>query len=224
MSERQAAEQVAAAERDAKAVELRSGGASYRTIARELGIATSTAYDAVQAGLAAVRREPSQELIELEAEHLDRLRREALAVLEARHPLVQGGEVVMHAGPVLGAIRALLAVAERRAKLLGLDAPTRVDTRLSLTAAWEQASLQERDAVLDQEIREIEDELARRGHPRTPREPRQRWAPPDQAEALAEAVEAALDAAGVPEADREAAYDAVEARLRATGNGDGGPR
>jgi hypothetical protein len=227
--------EVAAAERDARAVQLRASGASYRTIARELHIATSTAYDAVQAGLQAVRREPSEHLIELEAAHLDRLRREALDVLTARHPLVQAGEIVhdtdgheLHdAGPVIAAIRALLGIAERRAKLLGLDAPTRVDLRATLAHAWAQATLEERDWVIEQEIAELREEQARR-HPGPPTPPVVETmlpepAPPgDQAEILARTVEAALDAAGVPPEAREPAYRAVEHQLRHRGTG--GPR
>ena len=84
------------------------------------------------------------------AERLDDLRRELYAVLEAKHPLVQqgrvvrvgeaaideegkpyieevGGEELLDAGPKLLAIRTLLRLEERHAKLHGLDVPVRVD-------------------------------------------------------------------------------------------------
>ena len=78
-------------------------------------------------------RESGEELLALELERLDRLARAAEEVLEAHHVKVAGGEIVYdEAGqpledtkPVLEAIDRLLKIQERRARLLGLDAPVK---------------------------------------------------------------------------------------------------
>jgi hypothetical protein len=137
------APRVDAAQRDARALELRAAGASYRQIAEQLGVSVSTAWTCVERGLDRTRREPAGRLRQIEAERLDRLQVEAIQVLRAHHYVVQGGEVVTHNGqelvdhgPTLAAIRTLLAVAERRAKLEGLDAPRKEEI---LTRQAEQA-------------------------------------------------------------------------------------
>jgi hypothetical protein len=132
------APRVDAADRDAQALELRADGASYRQIAERLGVSISTAWTCVERGLDRTRREPADRLRVLEGERLDRLQDAAVQVLQARHVVVSGGKVVKGAdgsplvdhGPTLAAVRTLLAVQERRAKLFGLDAPVKVDAKL----------------------------------------------------------------------------------------------
>lgn len=130
------------ARRDAEAAELRARGLTYQQIADEVGFPDrSNARKAVQRALADTLREPADELRQIQLAQLDRLTREALKVLERRHITVSQGRVVKDdAGatieddaPVLAAIDRLLKIAERRSKLLGLDAPSRVEV-MSLDA------------------------------------------------------------------------------------------
>ena len=144
-----------AAERDAKALELRKDGLTYTQIAERLGISRSTAHKHVTRGLHRTRQEPAEELRRLEAERLNQLWAEAMAVLRRRHLLVQSGKVVKgddgqpitDDGPVLQATTTLLRVMERRARLFGLDAPARHEV-LTLDA-------------INAEIRQLEEQLSK---------------------------------------------------------------
>jgi hypothetical protein len=99
---------VAAAEKRRQAVELRKAGATFEEIAQAVGYGSKgAAYRAVETELRNAVREPVRELIELETARLD-------LMLRALWPSVARGQ--------LGAIDRALRVAERRARLLGLDA------------------------------------------------------------------------------------------------------
>lgn len=149
---RRSVEQV---DRDNRAVELRRRNLNYRQIANELGFSSvSSAYEAVQRGLADSVAETNDEVRRQELDRLDDLARAALRVLARTHyVLSQGkaaahpetGELLVDDGPTLAAIGQLLKIMERRAKYLGLDAPAKVEL-LSL------------DAV-DEEIRKLSAEL-----------------------------------------------------------------
>jgi hypothetical protein len=102
---------LASHERHLQALELRKAGASYRTIAEQLGYrGVSGAFKAVTSALKATLKEPAEELRTLELERLD-------AMLLPLWRRVQNGDEK--------AVDRVLRIAERRAKLLGLDAPTR---------------------------------------------------------------------------------------------------
>lgn len=126
------------AERDARACRLRSEGRSYAEIARELGFSEPTvARRAVERALVAVVAEPAGQLRTLELARLDLLLGKAWAVLQAEHIAVSQGRVIIDPrngepmtdhGPVLAAIDRVLRIMERRSKLLGLDAPIKVET------------------------------------------------------------------------------------------------
>ena len=97
-----------------RALNLRRSGASFQSIADQLGIGKSTAHKCVTTALAAVRRENyslAEEVMVLEANRLD-------AMQLGIWPAVLQGD--------LPAIQTVLKIMERRAKLLGLDAPTKV--------------------------------------------------------------------------------------------------
>ncbi|WP_377271914.1 helix-turn-helix domain-containing protein [Peterkaempfera sp. SMS 1(5)a] len=122
-----------AAQRRANALELRSHGLTYDQIAEHLGISKSAAFETVQQGLADTVAEPAAAARKLELDRLDVLYQAAMRVLEAQHLTVSHGKVVQHDGapleddgPVLNAIDRLVRISERRARLLGLDAPNRV--------------------------------------------------------------------------------------------------
>lgn len=141
---------VETAERDAEACRLRSRGLSYRKIAAELGTDVATAHEAVQRALRAVVQEAAEDVRAIELDRLDRMHREVMAVLERQHVTVSNGKVVsrivgwqepnadgerkpiweevLDDAPVLAAVDRLLKIQERRAKLLGLDAPAKQQT------------------------------------------------------------------------------------------------
>jgi len=122
------------AQRDAEACRLRVRGLSYGEIATQLGYANDTAASlAIRRQLAATVTEAANELRQFEVERLNIYERAALGVLERKHVTVSQGRIIMMGdtpllddAPVLAAIDRLLKIQERRAKLLGLDAPTRV--------------------------------------------------------------------------------------------------
>jgi hypothetical protein len=126
------------AERDAKACRMRSEGRNYDEVATALGFTDrSTARRAVERGLLAVVAEPAAHLRTLELARLDILLSKAWEVLQAEHIVVSQGRVMEHPvtgepmvdhQPVLHAIDRVLRISERRCKLLGLDAPVRIET------------------------------------------------------------------------------------------------
>lgn len=121
------------AEEQAEALKLRATGMTYRQIAEQQGVHESTAKRRVDSALAATVQEPADELRTLEAHRLDLLFQ--IAAQQASN-----GKLV--------AIDRCLAIMDRRAKLLGLDAPIRIEEHVITE-----------DAV-DAEIRRLEGELA----------------------------------------------------------------
>ncbi len=122
-----------AAERQAKALQLRLGGASFEQIGRQLGgITPQRAHQLYKQALNRVVRQPNQEIIDLEVARLDQL-------LVAMWPKAMGGSG--------WAVDRCLGIMKRRAELLGLDAPTRHEVMTI-------------DAI-DAEIRQLEAELTR---------------------------------------------------------------
>lgn len=102
-----------AAYRRQQALQLRLSGASYPTIAQALGVSVSVAYKDVQRELESVKAQHDGEresLLSLELERIDRMMR-------AHWPqAIQGHQ---------GATDRVLKLMERRARLLGLDAPVK---------------------------------------------------------------------------------------------------
>jgi len=125
---------LASAERDREACRLRTRGVTYQQISDQLGYGGEAhARRAVKLCLAAIQTEGAEELRALQLDQLDYLTAQALGVLERRHLTITptgkivhaDGEPVLDDGPVLQAIDRLLRIQERRAKLMGLDAPQR---------------------------------------------------------------------------------------------------
>lgn len=112
-------------ERRRRAIDMRNAGAQWQAIADELGYASrGAAYTDVVRALAAARagmETTAAEYRDAEVAKLDQLEAEAVAVLLADHE---------DDGVTLRAVQTVLRIAERRAKLLGLDSPD----RLTLTA------------------------------------------------------------------------------------------
>lgn len=128
------------AERDAEAAALRAQRWSYAAIANHLGMSENNARIAVKRALTAIVEEPARELLRLEAEALDALYTEALAVLQRDHVTVSHGKVItttdpetgvakplLDDGPKLAAIDRLVKVRESYRKLFGIDQPSKVE-------------------------------------------------------------------------------------------------
>lgn len=151
---------IATRERDARALELRRRGLNYDQIAAQMGWrAVSSAYASVQRALADSTYEAADEVRAIEAARLDELTRVLHRVLATRHYVVSAatGRIARHPAtdeplqddaPTIHAVAGLIRIAERRAKLLGLDAPTRHEVITT-------------DA-LDAEIRRLEAQLGGR--------------------------------------------------------------
>lgn len=103
---------IEAATKRARALELRKAGATYDVIATQVGYSNrGNAYRAIQTALKEITAEPAREVITLELERLD-------AMLLGLWPQARKGN--------LGAVDRVLRIQERRARLLGLDSPSRV--------------------------------------------------------------------------------------------------
>ena len=110
---------ITAAERRAKAFELRKAGLNYQKIGDQIGITRQAAHGLVTTALRKLNEktaEDAAELTRLELERLDDC--QAVAVHEMRTGSNR-----------LPAIDRILRIQERRAKLLGLDAPDRLAVR-----------------------------------------------------------------------------------------------
>lgn len=131
------------AERDAEACRLRIAGWSYQRISDELGYgAQQHASVAVRKQLAAVPKEAAAELIEVEAQRLDKLQAMADDLAAKEYLLIQAGKVVVDPetgmrvtddGPVLSAMKMALDIQVSRRRLLGLDAPSSVTSTVQVS-------------------------------------------------------------------------------------------
>ena len=123
------------AERDRNAVQLRSRGQTYQQISDELGYGNlSNARRAVKKALEGIIVDAREDFIKLQLDELDMMTRSVIEVLETKHYVVSEGRIVYRGdkellddSPVLQAVDRLLKISDRRAKLLGLDAPKRVE-------------------------------------------------------------------------------------------------
>ena len=115
-----------------KALDLRLSGASYRQIAAALSTDVGTAHKDVQRALRETMQEAGDGVRKVEVARLDRL-------LLAVWPKAVAGDTA--------AVHTALRIMERRAVMLGLDAPLRIDMAGEARAAAERAGL-DPDAVV----------------------------------------------------------------------------
>lgn len=128
-------------DREIEAINYRRMGMTYSDIAKTLGYADHVgALRAVKRGMRKALQEPADELRELEAARLDRAQ-------EKIWPKVEEGDV--------RAITALLRIMERRAKLLGLDAPLKIQQDIAVFDGM---------SDLDREVQRLAELLASNGH------------------------------------------------------------
>lgn len=115
-------------------LEMRRDKTPWQQIVDELGYAgigpACTDYKRVIEGLRKDVALTRDEHVHEELEHLEMLTRKALDIMTREHTKWVGGEDGHEQpdyGPALQAIEALRRLSERRSKLLGTDAPTRVE-------------------------------------------------------------------------------------------------
>lgn len=118
--------------RRSRALNLRLAGLTYREIADREDVSVRTAYNDVQAALKLTLQEPADSVRAQELARLDRMQRSVW-------PQVLSGDV--KAGEYL------LKVMDRRARLLGLDAPRRIDITALIRRRAEAAGLDPAEAV-----------------------------------------------------------------------------
>lgn len=109
-----ASAKVQSLQRQAQAIELRRAGLGFAEIASRLGIGKSQAHRYVVAGMQEARDQINAQADELRAEEVSRLD----AMLSGLWPAARKGGVA--------AVDRVVKIMERRAKLLGLDAPVKL--------------------------------------------------------------------------------------------------
>lgn len=107
-----------AAAKQRQALSLRQAGVTYADIADRLGYAASSgAYKAVMAALDKTLQEPADELRRVELARLDRL---------------QSSVWLAATGGDMTALDRILKIMERRARLMGLDAPVKIGVNITV--------------------------------------------------------------------------------------------
>jgi hypothetical protein len=114
---------LAVVEKQCQALELRKAGRTYAAIAQELGYCSpSGAEKAVRVAIRKILAEPGEEVIAMERERLD-------ALLGAVWEQALAGD--------FQAVDRALKIMERRARLLGLDRPLKIEARADVAAKTE---------------------------------------------------------------------------------------
>jgi DNA-binding Lrp family transcriptional regulator len=115
---------------DTEAAELRSKGWGYQRIADHLGVSVSTAHNRVRRAIARV---PVQTVTEWRSEELVLLEsamKRMLLIMRTDYPVVRAGAIVkgrFDPRPNIQAAEELRRLSESRRKLLGTDAPAKID-------------------------------------------------------------------------------------------------
>ena len=149
------------AERAARALELRKGGATYEMIGQDLGVSTVRAFQIVNEALKALVAEPAAEVRKLEVERLDHM----LSVIWPTATNAMSEVTTVDASlleMILKAQDGVRKLMERRAKLTGLDAPEKVqevgpvsDAKASLLAKWNKMAERMRAAELAAPMKDV---------------------------------------------------------------------
>lgn len=138
--------------REHRALTLRREGRSYDEIAEQFGVTRQRIGQIVQRARRRAVVEVARDIICDELARLDVMWVEAMRQLKLDHVVVQGGKVVedvVDEGAKLAALDRLLRIQDRRAKLLGLDQPTKIRHEVITTDD------------LDAQIAELEAEVAK---------------------------------------------------------------
>ena len=113
-------ETIESQKRKAEALELRKMGFTFEQIAEQVGYnSKQAAYEAVRTAIREIIEEPAKDVLRLDLERLDALWLGAYANAANGDPQ---------------AIAACMRIMERRARLLGLDAPVRTDNKTEVSS------------------------------------------------------------------------------------------
>jgi hypothetical protein len=150
-------------DRELRALDMKRRGATYEAIGKDLGVSGQRAHQLVKKALDRHETPMVEELRAMEVERLDVMLVKAWEMYFAKHPYVSAGQVVYlvtgpdggsenvvvvnDAGVNIAAGQLLLRIAERRAKLLGLDTPVPMKIQV-LT-----------EDVIDAELRRLAEQL-----------------------------------------------------------------
>lgn len=134
------------ATRDAQAAAMYARGQTFAQIGAHFGVTRQGAYAMRARALAAAGKADREQALAHELAKLDAMEQAAWLVLARNHIVVSNGRVMADPrsdelleddGPVLQAVSTLLKVSERRAKMIGLDAPSRVEVSDRVTSEIE---------------------------------------------------------------------------------------
>jgi hypothetical protein len=149
------------AERAARALELRKGGATYEMIGQDLEVSTVRAFQIVNEALKALVAEPAAEVRKLEVERLDHM----LSVIWPVATNAASETTTVDASlleMILKAQDGVRKLMERRAKLLGIDAPEKVqevgpasDAKASLLAKLKKMAERMRPAEIAAPLKDV---------------------------------------------------------------------
>jgi hypothetical protein len=125
---------------DRKAADLRSLGYTYQMIADRMDVSVAAAHRMVDRAIQEIPTEGTEQVRKMELEKLDNLERRLIYIINqpsyktstTGRVVEYEGKPVLDPGPQVQAITAALRVIDKRAKLLGLDAPTKVETEMTI--------------------------------------------------------------------------------------------
>lgn len=145
-------------ERRAEVLRLRLDGHTLAAIGDRLGIRADSVHDIITRALRDMTKEPAEQLLDLELARLDSLYAEAMNVLRSFTPLLHNGKIIQipvinRNGEIvkdpdtglplnclaedkaarLAAVAAAVRVMERRSRLLGLDAATKLQQEVHVS-------------------------------------------------------------------------------------------
>ena len=139
-------------EKDHEAAGMRLRSKKLREIGERFGVTPQAAALMISRAMADIPTESTAELIKLELMKYDRIEAKAADIMEKYHPIItQSGKVLSdfeEETPVIQAMNTLLKVADRRARLLGLNAPTRTELTSTVSVTVEDRSKQAKMVVL----------------------------------------------------------------------------
>lgn len=152
------AKSILEAERRAEIIQMRLDGRSLQEIGDHMGITAVSVHNVITRALTSMAKEPAEELRGLELARLDTLYAEAMNVLRSFTPLLHNGKVIQipvinRNGEIvkdpdtglplnclaedkaarLAAVAAAVRVMERRSRLLGLDAATKLQQEVHVS-------------------------------------------------------------------------------------------
>lgn len=145
-------------QRRAEIMRLRLDGLTLQEIGNHMGIGRDAVHNTITRALDALTKKPAEELLAMELARVEELLAQAMETVRAFHPLIANGKVVYapvlddegqpmldpatgevlttvmeDKAPKLAAIATCVRLLERRSKYLGLDAPVRAQTDLTVS-------------------------------------------------------------------------------------------